>query len=132
MSSDRSPRWLPAALLLGVAYLIVGRVFAVPGEHAHLWRLAAWGVSGILFAAHIAYEHFALRSTPRVAAVHVALAVAIGAGGLALAGMVRSLSGGSGVRPAWALALILWPAITALPAFLVAVVAGTALGRIKR
>lgn len=132
MSADRSPQWVPAMLLLGVAYIAIGRVFAVPTGHAHLWRLAAWGVSGIVFAAHIAYEHFTLRSTARVAAIHVALAVAIGGAGLAVAGMVHSLSGESGVRPAWLLALILWPAITALPAFLVALVAGSALGRLKR
>ena len=39
--------WLRAALLVGVAYVVVGRVFALPGEHARLWRLAAWLVSGV-------------------------------------------------------------------------------------
>ena len=127
-----SHRWVPATLLLGAAYLVIGRAFAAPTEHVFFWRRAAWVVSGIAFAAHIAYEHVVWRSTPRAAAVHVALAVAIGAGGLALAGLIHSLSGGSGVRPAWLLSLVLWPAITAAPAFLVALVAGWALARIER
>lgn len=63
---------------------------------------------------------------------YVALAVAIGAFGLAVAGMVRSLPTGSGVRPLWLLALVLWPAVTAVPAFLVAWIAGAALTRFPR
>lgn len=132
MSTERSQRWVLAALLLGVVYVIIGRVFAVPADHARAWRLAAWVVSGIAYAAHIGYERLTLRSSTRVAAVHVAVAVAIGAGGLALAGLIHSLSAGSELRPAWLLALVLWPAITAVPALLVALVAGAALTRLRR
>lgn len=132
MSTERSQRWVLAALLLGVVYVIIGRVFAVPADHARAWRLAAWVVSGIAYAAHIGYERLTLRSSTRVAAVHVAVAVAIGAGGLALAGLIHSLSTGSELRPAWLLALVLWPAITAVPALLVALVAGAALTRLRR
>ena len=132
MSTERSQRWVLAALLVGVVYVIIGRVFAVPADHARAWRLAAWVVSGIAYAAHIGYERLTLRSSTRVAAVHVAVAVAIGAGGLALAGLIHSLSTGSELRPAWLLALVLWPAITAVPALLVALVAGAALTRLGR
>lgn len=132
MSTERSQRWVLAALLVGVVYVIIGRVFAVPADHARAWRLAAWVVSGIAYAAHIGYERLTLRSSTRVAAVHVAVAVAIGAGGLALAGLIHSLSTGSELRPAWLLALVLWPAITAVPALLVALVAGAALTRLRR
>lgn len=106
-------------------------MFALPGDHAHAWRLAAWAVSAVAYAGHIGYEHFKLRSSPGVTALHVALAVAIGAIGLATAGMIRSLSTASAFRPIWIVALAAWPAITAIPAFLVALVVATMLRRVQ-
>ena len=120
------------ALLAGVTYFVVGRAFALPANHVQAWRLAAWMVSGIVFAAHIGYEHFTLRNSPGVAALHTATAVAIGAIALAIAGMIHSLSVAPTVRPAWLLALVLWPAITGIPAFLAALLAGTVLTRLSR
>ena len=87
-------------------------------------------VCGVAFAAHIAYEHFSLRHSPLVVAWHAAVAVAIGAFLLALAGMINSLWATSALRPIWYLALVLWPAITAVPAFLVALAAGLILTRL--
>ena len=104
----------------------------MPTQHVHAWRLAAWSISGGVYAAHIWYEHIRLRNAPRLAAAHVALAVAIGAFILAIAGMIHSRSMALGIRPAWLLALLLWPAITALPAFLGALVAGALLSRFPR
>ena len=129
-----SPRsdWVRAALVVGVAYFLIGRGFALPTEHVQMWRLAAWLVSGAAYAAHIWYEHFRLRNGPRSTALHAAVAVAIGAIALALAGMIRSVSTTSTLRPAWLLALVLWPAITALPAFLVALVVAALLARLPR
>src|ERR671936_2889683 len=101
--------WVRAALLVGVVYFLVGRVFALPANDVRLWRLAAWVVSGGAYAAHIAYEHYRLHSPPRLIASHVALAVAIGAVLLSLAGMIHSLSTASAIRPAWLLALVVWP-----------------------
>lgn len=88
--------------------------------------------SGVAFAAHIAYEHFELRNPPRVAASHAAFAVAVGALGLAVAGMIHSLWAGTPLRLAWLLALVAWPAITAVPAFLVALAASALLARLPR
>ena len=124
--------WVRAALLVGVVYFLIGRVFTLPSSHVGVWRLAAWVVSGGAYAAHITYEHFRLRNSPRLAALHVALAVAIGAIALAVAGMIHSLSTASAVRPAWLLALVIWPAVTAVPAFLGALVAGAVLARLAR
>jgi hypothetical protein len=101
------------------------------GGHVHVWRLSAWVVSGVAYAAHIGYEHLRLRSSARAAASHAALAVAVGALALAVAGMIRSLATTSAVRPAWLLALVVWPAVTAVPAFLVALLAGALLARIR-
>jgi hypothetical protein len=132
MDTPRSQAWVRAALLLGLFYFLVGRVFAAPTSHVHAWRLAAWLVSGAAYAAHIAYEHFRLRSSPRVTALHVAMGVAIGAFALAVAGMIHSLSAASSIRPAWLLALVVWPAATAVPAFLGALMAGAILQRTAR
>ena len=123
MSAPRPQAWIRAALLLGLVYFLIGRVFAVPSSHVRVWRLAAWIISAVAYSAHIWYEHSRLRSSPRFSAFHVAVAVAIGGLALALAGMIRSLSTGSGIRPSWLLALIIWPAATAVPAFVVALVA---------
>jgi hypothetical protein len=56
-----------------------------------------------------------------LAAVHVAFAVAIGAFGLAVSANIHSLSIGSPIpQQLLLLALGIWPVITALPAFFVA------------
>jgi hypothetical protein len=104
-------------------------LFTLPTDHAHAWRYAAWAVSAVAYAAHIGYEHFKLRSSPGVTALHVALAVAIGAIGLAAAAMIRSMSGEAAFRPIWLVALVAWPALTAIPAFLVALVIAAMLRR---
>ena len=132
MNESRRQPWIRAALLVGVTYFVIGRVFAAPSANLRLWRLAAWMLSALTYAAHIWYEHFRLRTSTRSTALHVALAVAIGAIGLALGGMIHSLSTGSPLRPAWLLALVLWPAITAVPAFLVALVAAAVLSRLQQ
>jgi hypothetical protein len=106
-------------------------LFTLPTGHAHSWRLAAWAVSAVAYAAHIGYEHFKLRSSPGVSALHVALAVAIGALGLAAAGMIRGLSTASAFRPIWIVALVAWPAITAIPAFLIALLVAAMLRRVQ-
>ena len=124
--------WLRAALLVGVVYFLIGKVFALPANNLRLWRFSAWIVSGGAYAAHIAYEHYRLGNSPRVSASHIALAVAIGAILLAVAGMLHSLSTASAIRPTWLLALVVWPAVTAIPAFLGALVAGAVLARLQR
>ena len=129
--SHRQP-WIRAALLLGLAYFLVGRGFAAPASHVRVWRLAAWLVSGAMFAAHIAYEHFRLRHAPRSTALHAALAVALGAFGLAVAGALHALLTTSTLRLSWLLAFVVWPLATAVPAFLVALVAGAVLAHLPR
>src|SRR5262245_19476354 len=119
-----SPRqsWVPAVVLLGLLYALVGIVFARPATHVQEWRLAAWVVSALGYAAHIAYEQWRLRNAPASAALHVALAVALGAFGLAVGANIHALSieSTSHHRQLLLLALGIWPVMTALPAFLVA------------
>lgn len=79
MDVSRRQASVRGALVLGVVYCLIGRLFALPADHVHAWRLAAWIVSGGAYAAHIGYEHFRLRSSPRLTALRVAVAIAIGA-----------------------------------------------------
>ena len=123
--------WIRAGALLGAWYALVGILFAVPTTHARAWRVAAWVVSAIGYAAHIAYERFRLRNSPSSSALHVAFGVALGAFGLAVGANVHSLSAASTHQHQrlLLLALGIWPVITAVPAFLVALVASFILAR---
>jgi hypothetical protein len=46
--------------------------------------------------------------------------------------MIHSLSTASPFHPGWFLALAIWPAVTAIPAFLVALAAAAVLARLPR
>lgn len=128
---SRQP-WLRAALLVGAVYLVIGRVFALPATHVRAWRLAAWIVSGIVFAAHIWYEHLKLRHPARTTALHAAAAAAMGAFALALVAALRAQALTGAIQPRWLLALVLWPLITGVPAFLAALVVVAVLARVPR
>ncbi len=122
MGESSRQSWVRPVVLIGTGYALVGIVFAVPATHVQAWRLAAWMVSALGYAAHIAYERFRLQNSPGSAALHVAFAVALGAFGLAVGANIHSLSTGSTNqhRQLLLLSLGIWPVITALPAFLVA------------
>ncbi len=130
--SPSSRPWLGAALLAALIYFLVGTLFALPHTHVHAWRLAAWGASALAYATHLGYEQLGRRSTDLGAARHVSLAVAIGAFALALRLLLQHwLSPAAAFRPAWLVALVAWPVVTAVPAFLVALAAGPLLARIS-
>lgn len=134
MSKSLHQSWMRTAVLLGIAYALVGILFAVPNTHVKAWRLAAWVVSATGYAAHIAYERVRLQNSPGSAALHVAVAVAIGACGLAVGANIHSLSTGSTNqhRQLLLLSLGIWPVMTALPAFLVALGTSVVLTRALR
>lgn len=87
-------------------------------------------VSAVVYAAHIGYEHFRIRSSPRSTALHVALGAAVGAFGLAAAAIVHSLVTGTGNLRLLRIALLIWPLITGVPAFVVALVLTAVLARV--
>lgn len=132
METWRGQGRLRAALLVGVVYGLIGRLFALPTTDVPAWRLAAWVVSVAVYVAHIGYEHFRARSSPRLTAIHVAVAAAIGACALVAAGMLHDLWTASTIRPVWLLALVVLPAVTAAPAFLGGLIAGATLRRLSR
>src|SRR2546421_12845036 len=124
---------LPAAGgygVMGIAFAALDR--SGDADQVHPWRLAAWAASAAVAAAHIGYEQYRLASSPRPAALHAAGAVALGAFGLALAANIHWLVAETHGRPAPLLALPLWPVITAIPAFLLALAGAAVLARLSR
>jgi vacuolar-type H+-ATPase subunit I/STV1 len=137
METSANRRWLRAAILFGIAYLVIGILFgALAGQAASnemqvTWRLAAWLFSAVAFAVHIGYEYFRFHNSPRSTALHASIGAAIGAFALAAAANVHALWTGQGNQLLLALALVLWPVITGVPAFLVALVLAAVLTRIR-
>src|SRR3989442_4513145 len=119
MNAPGHKRWLRAVILLGVTYFVAGITFgALAGWSASnrmstTWRLAAWLTSAAAFAAHIWYELFRLRNSPLSTALHASLAVALGAFALAVAANLHAQSAASGNQRLLAIALAVWPALTA-------------------
>jgi hypothetical protein len=127
-------------IFVGIVYCAIGVSFGLLAGSAgssrasFAWRLAAWVASAAVYAAHLAYEQVRLRNGSLSSALHAATAVAVGAFGLAVAATVHRV-----LLPApnrhfelFALALVAWPVVTALPAFVVALVATAVLARIRR
>jgi hypothetical protein len=130
-------RSLTTATLVGALYLVVGLASstlagaAASSRMQFFWRLSAFVISAVVFAAHIAHEHFRLRNTARPTAWHASVAVAIGAFALALAANIHDMGSVSGYRSRMLIALAAWPLLTAVPAFIVALAVAAVL-RVKR
>lgn len=125
-------RW--TILLASVAYVVVGigtsmlAGAAVSRTGVQAWRLAAWLLSLVVFGVHLASEH--RRQAGRVTtAARVALAVALGAFGLAALGPVRSHWSDPHLMKIAVLSLAAWPVVTGVPAFMVALIIGFFLDR---
>ena len=125
-------------ILVGVAYFVVGIAlgtftgWSASNQMRVTWRLLAFLLSAVAFAVHIGYEHFRLGNSPLVTASHASMAVAVGAFALAVAANVHSLWVTSSNHGLLAFALVAWPALTAIPAFVVALVAAAGLGLRRR
>ena len=116
-----------AVLLAATAYLVIGRFFPNSGPHVQMLRIAAWASSAVVFVGHIAHERVACRSSNTEMAAHIAAAVAIGAFGLAIAGPLYARWVAGRPIPPVLPVLVLWPLVTAAPAYLVARVIGRVL-----
>ena len=135
---DAAPkRWLGIAILVGAAYCAAALISSMlagavaSDQMRFFWRLSAFIISGVVLLAHIAYEHYHLRNTTLLTAWHVSLAAAFGGLALALAANIHDLFSAAGYRPRMLVALIAWPLLTGVPAFIVAlgIAAGLALRR---
>jgi hypothetical protein len=134
MNVSRTDHRLRAVVLFGIAYAVVGIGFPNPpssDEKQFMWRLAAWLTSAIVFAIHIALEHVRSRSSPGRTALHVSLAVALGACALAVAANIHARTLHTGNQGLLALALVIWPIIAGLPAFVVALAIAVVLSRVR-
>ena len=134
MNVSSKPHWLAPVLLFGVVYLVVGVGFPNPpasDKTQFMWRLAAWVICAAAFASHIGLEHFRFRNSPSSNALHAAISVALGALGLAAAANIHARMTGTGNQRLLALALMIWPIMTGVPAFLVAFAAAAVLARVR-
>ena len=123
MSPAKKNHWLPLLILFAAVYLLVAIGFPNPpvaSNEQFMWRLAAWLTCIGVFAIHIGLEHFRLRSSAGRAALHVAMSVALGALGLAAAANIHALRAGAGNHRLRLLALVVWPIMTGMSAFLIA------------
>jgi uncharacterized protein (DUF486 family) len=138
MDTSSRQRWLATVLLLGAVYLVIGLAFgtfaswSTSNQMRVTWRVLAFLTSGVAFAVHIGYEHFRLGNSPLVTASHASVAVALGAFALAVAANVHGLWVASRQQGLLAFALVAWPVLTAIPAFVVALVAAAGLGLRRR
>ena len=89
----------------------------------------AWVLSAITFGVHIARDRMRMRYGPAPTAFHVALGAALGAFGLAVAATIHGYRVATPHLRAIKLSLLIWPIITAVPAFLVAFVIAVVLRR---
>jgi vacuolar-type H+-ATPase subunit I/STV1 len=134
---DRRP-WFRMAILLGAVYFVFGVAFAAFASWSgtstmrETWNRLGFVASAIAFALHIGYEQFRLRHSPLITASHVAMAVALGAFALAVRANIHGYRVDSNNKRLLAFALIAWPVITAIPGFVVALVAATGLSRARR
>lgn len=130
--------WRAAAVLVGAIYCALGiaastiGAAAVPDRVSLLARWAAFLLSGAAFVAHVAHESLRLRSTTLRAAGHAALAAALGGFGLALSANLHDLASPAGYRPRMLIALVAWPLLTGVPAYVGALLFAALLGRARQ
>ncbi|PYS80052.1 MAG: hypothetical protein DMF67_16815 [Acidobacteria bacterium] len=138
MNASYHQRWLRTVIIVGVVYFIVNIAFAAfAGWSASnpmrvTWNRLGFLISAVAFAVHISYEHFRLGHSPRITAAHASAAVALGAFALAVAANVHGQWVSSSHPRLLVFALVAWPFLTAVPAFVVALVAAAGLGLRRR
>ncbi len=136
MHTSDSKQWLRTAVLVGTVYFVIGIAFSafarMPGSNPKTWNLLSFVISAVVFAIHLRYEHFRLHNSPRITALHVSMAVALGAFALAVSANVHGIIVGSNRQGLLAFALVAWPAMTAVPAFLLALAAAAGLALKRR
>jgi len=121
-------KWLRIILIIGAIYFLDGFVFGLFAgwSKSHttviIWRLVAWLTSAVLFTGHIWYEHYRFSCSPRKTALHTSSAAAVGIFGLAVAANIHAQFVSSANQILLALSLVIWPILTAVPAFIVAFV----------
>ena len=138
MNDSIRQRWPGWAMLASTLYAAIGvlsgelAAAAASSRMVSFWRASAFVLCGVVFAAHVAQEHYRLRSTRLATAWRVSLAVAVGGFALAVAANLHDLGSAAGYRPRMLVALVAWPLLTAVPAFIAALAIAAALGASRR
>jgi hypothetical protein len=129
---------LRVVVLVGLVYCVAGLVFGTLAGQAGsarmtvVWRWAAWIVSAVAFGSHIVHEQ-RLGSSLKSTAMRVAAAAGLGSFGLAVAANIHALTVAPTQRsPLMLPSLAIWPVMTAIPAFLVALVAAAIVARVRQ
>ena len=128
MAAFYSKNWI-RIVSFGVAYGVIGygSTFLV-SPSIQFWRMAAWIASALIFTVHLAFEHFRLDQPPVRTALNVGSAVAFGGFILAVAATSHALMVTEHAPYfRFVIALVAWPIITGVPAFLVALVVAATL-----
>jgi hypothetical protein len=122
----RNNNWIRIPVL-GIVYFAIGYGSTLLDKpfsgRLHFWRVAAWLASAVVYFAHVAYEHFRMENSPTTTALHVSLAVALGGLLLAVAAMTHAaMVSEHAPFTRFVVALVAWPLITGVPAFVVTLV----------
>jgi len=121
---------------VGAMYVFIGvglpALYDPPdAQRLQLWRWTAWVVAAVVGVTHIVFEQRRPGSRPRTTALLAAGAVALGGLGLAVAANLHWLAGPrTGKAPI--LAIPVWPLVTGIPVFPVALVAAILVARFSR
>jgi len=122
--------WLGRALVYALIYLAIGLVFgALAGRSgfggARVWRFAAWLCSAIAFGTHVQFERVTTGRSAVSSAWHAAVGAAVGAFALALSAIIHRQVVGLPRSGLLGAALVVWPCIVLVPAFLVGLAGAT-------
>lgn len=115
-------------MLVGALYCTIGIGFSAFAARSTshrtvvAWNVASFVVSAIVFAIHIGYENFGLSNRPLMVALHASLAVALGAFLLAVSANIHSFRVANSNHRLLAIALVIWPLMTGIPAFVVTLI----------
>jgi hypothetical protein len=139
MDQPKRRTWLIMVLLVGAFYFVVAGIafgafaaWSTSNRMVVAWRVASFVVSLVAFAIHIGYEHFRLGNRPLRNASHASMAVALGAFLLAVAANIHAIGVASANHRLLAAALVIWPVMTGIPAFVVALIAAALLSLFRR
>ena len=131
--TKRKRSWILFSLLTGATYTFIGLSFTVFGGWSGsnrgivAWRIASFVASLIVFATHIGFEHFTLANRPVAVALHAATGVGLGAFGTAVAANIHAIGVADANHRNLAISLVVWPLMTGIPAFMVALIGALAL-----
>jgi hypothetical protein len=141
MDNQKRRLWLRAVLLTGAIYCTIGigfgafAAFAASSSSQRMvvaWRVASFVVSLVVFAVHIGYDYFGIGNRPLIVAWHASLAVALGSLLLAVSANIYSFRIAEAQHGLLAIALVVWPLMTGIPAFVVALIAAGGLHFFRR